>query len=240
MLVLLDPRQAYAGLAAHPRSLGMMLLTPAMSASALVVFVATEMGRSTMLRSTTTLLQAIGAPSGTIVHGIVYGAVAETPLAVGLVPWILMPLGTLGTAWLLRAIFRGRFSGRVTFEQTLAVVAHASLILAIGVVFTVALGLTRGEPALVRLPSMLVQTAPVALIPVLRALDPFVLWWALNLATGLGVLYRRGPTLIGVLLAAVYFGMLAVLAPWVPDVDGASPLCHTEPAALRDDRMKEC
>ena len=140
--ILLDPRTVYTGLSIRPRALGMMLLVPALTASALVTFVSTDMGRGSILGGVNRLLGAAGASSGTMVHGVVHRMVAETPWAVALIPCVFMPLGILGVAWLLHAVCSLGMGGRATRHQTLALVAHASRIVAIGVMFTIALGLT--------------------------------------------------------------------------------------------------
>lgn len=212
LLILLAPTDAYRGVVAHPRTAGALLVSTVLMCAAVTTFVGGVAGRYAMLRGTAAVLAAIGATEGSMLHGVVIGALMDVPFRIGLAPWMLLPPAVLGLAALAHTI--GSASGtRTTAGQVRAVVAHALFVLALGTVFTVSLGIARGEPSLVRLPWVLIEAAPDPVSAVLRALDPFVLWWAANLGTGLGVLYGRPAGPIAGVLAAAYLLGLAAVAP---------------------------
>jgi hypothetical protein len=100
-------------------------------------------------------------------------------------------------AVLLAAVLYGWFTGvrrgRASFQQVLAVVAHASVILMLQHVVAAPIGYARESTAspttLVWFVGMVDQASPVA--RGLALVDGFVVWWLIVLAIGVAVLYRR-------------------------------------------------
>jgi hypothetical protein len=127
----------------------------------------------------------------------------------------------------LAAVFYGVFSARgrrVTFAQTLAVVAHAGVILALRDVVAAPVNYARESLAspvtFVSLAGMLDEGSPAARF--LALLDPFVLWWLAVLAIGLAVLYQARVRVMVLTLLGLYLGIALVLAGTMTVLGGAS------------------
>ncbi len=113
-------------------------------------------------------------------------------------------------AGILFAIFNAALGGDATYKQILSVLVHASVITALGQLFTGPLNYFRG--------AVTSATSLGALLPMLDdesfvgklagTIDIFIIWWVLVLAIGLGVLYRRKTQPI----ATTLFGVYAVIA----------------------------
>jgi hypothetical protein len=102
----------------------------------------------------------------------------------------------------------------VAYTQVLAVVAHASVILALRQVVAAPLIYARetlASPLTLRpLFSGLDDTSLPARFA--SAIDLFVVWWIVVLALGMSVLYRRPARGLAVRLLGVYTAMGAILA----------------------------
>lgn len=130
---------------------------------------------------------------------------------------IFTPIMTMFFTALYWALFNVVLGGQATFKQVLAVVSHAMVIMA--------LGLVAGLPFMLNSPTM-AMGGPFnlgALVPMLEAdstiarllsaLSPFSIWSTFVNAVGLAVLYRRGvagifAVLMGVYLVFAYLGTL--------------------------------
>jgi hypothetical protein len=116
------------------------------------------------------------------------------------------PLLTVAIAALLKA---GAGSG-ATFRQTMAVATHAGVILAARQLIAAPVSYLRestsSATSLGSWFSMLDEASPVARF--LGAVDLFVIWWAIVLAIGVGVLFQRRARP----LAAMFVGAYAALA----------------------------
>ena len=213
VLLLLAPREVYAQVAAGVPARGMLVLGTALMSIALGVYVATDMGRSAIAIAASRAMDGIGLGPGTWTHGQIQDMLVQQPWGLAALPWVALPAFTAAVARLLRRLGPPGRNGVPLPAQTLmGVVAHANLLLAIGVGFNVALGLTRGEPALVRLPTLLLAWLPAVPAAVAGAVDPFILWWVANLSTGLSVLYGVPARSAAARLTAVYLGGLVL---WV-------------------------
>lgn len=126
------------------------------------------------------------------------------------------PIVAFALAGILALIFTVLGGGRASFRQYLAVVSHALLIAAAGVLLRLLALLVSGR----RLPGGLGAAAPwldpgSTAARLLTAVDPFVIWMVLVLAAGVEQLDgRRGWARAAVLLLALYIGTvgLAVVA----------------------------
>jgi hypothetical protein len=123
-----------------------------------------------------------------------------------------LPLAAATLAAILRVALGGS-NRAATFRQTFAVVSHSAVILALRQLLVLPIAYGRES-----LSSPVSLTALLPFAPddvfasyVLGSVDLFGLWWIVNLAIGLGVLYRRraGPIVLGLLtlyaLVAVTF-----------------------------------
>jgi hypothetical protein len=117
-------------------------------------------------------------------------------------------------AAILWAIFNAALGGDARYKQILSVLIHASVISAIGQLFTGPINYFRGAVGS--------ATNLTALLPMLDdksfagklagAVDIFIIWWVIVLAIGLAVLYRRKTQPIATTLFAIYACIAVAIA----------------------------
>ncbi|MGH9329680.1 MAG: YIP1 family protein, partial [Vicinamibacterales bacterium] len=125
-----------------------------------------------------------------------------------------IPLVMLITAGILFVVFNAAMGGRASFKQLFAVVAHSSVISALGWIFVMPLNYFRET---MTSPTNLSVLAPNLeegsfLARLLGTIDLFLIWWVIVLGIGLAVLYRRRTQPIVVTLLAVYAVIAVIIA----------------------------
>jgi hypothetical protein len=120
-------------------------------------------------------------------------------------------------------VFTAFLGGDARFKQVYAVVVHSGVILSVSQLF--------GLPLAYAKESMSGATNLAVFLPFLdessfaaRALgsvDLFILWWAVSVSIGLGVLYKRRTGPIAFTLIAVYVAIGLVIAAVKTAVSGA-------------------
>ncbi|MEX2661158.1 MAG: YIP1 family protein, partial [Vicinamibacterales bacterium] len=117
-------------------------------------------------------------------------------------------------AGILFAIFNAALGGDARYKQILSVLIHASVISAVGQLFTGPLNYFRGAVGS--------ATNLTALLPMLDdqsfagkltgTIDLFIIWWLIVLAIGLAVLHRRRTQPIATTLFAIYACIAVAIA----------------------------
>jgi len=209
--VIFSPRTTYAGIAARPRVLGALLLVVLIMTSGLSIFLSTDVGRQALLDQQIRQREMIGRPltpeqtaqmERALPYVAYFGAAFQ---AVGIVVMALVVSG------IMFAVFNALLGGDATFKQVMAVVTHAGFVPALTQFFVLPLdyvreSLTSPTSLSVFLP-FLEETSFSARF--LGAIDLTLLWWMMNLAIGLGVLYKRrtGPIAMGMFMVYVVIAL---------------------------------
>jgi hypothetical protein len=124
------------------------------------------------------------------------------------------PAVAIGSAGVLLVVFNGGMGGSATYTQVLAIVTHAGVILALRQVIATPLNYLHESLAsptsLGVFFQILDEASPTAHF--LGIIDLFVIWWAVTLAIGMGVLYRRRTPPIVLAFLATYVAVALVLA----------------------------
>lgn len=124
------------------------------------------------------------------------------------------PVLTVALATVIALVFRHPADRRVSFTQVLAVVAHASVILALRQLVAAPVSYAReatgGATSLGLLLPALDATSFAGRLT--GTLDVFVLWWVVLLAVGVGILYGRSARSVAVAFLGVYAGLALLLA----------------------------
>jgi hypothetical protein len=205
--VITSPRATFAEIVRVPQPyLVLLVVIVVMSiASALPQF--TESGRQAVLDAQ---LGAAGEMPPEAVERMQAFA-PFIPYVTLVMTFIFVTIMTLIATALYWAIFNIVLGGTATFKQALAVVAHASVIGALGLV--VALPFMMSSPTMnMGGPFNLGALAPTLdegsrLARFLGNVSVFSLWGTFVTAIGLSVLYRRGTTGIFIALLAVTLGL---------------------------------
>lgn len=211
--VLLSPRATFHAVARAPHWLGVLAFTWLLSAGVSAAVLETNVGRFALLDRLERAAVAFGlyiddsryaAMGAASEHGSLY-AVAST-LAAG-------PLLAMGLSGLLFLALRPSASTAVTHKQVLAVVAHAGVVLALRQVVAAPLTYARETLASPLTLRLLFSGLDEASLPARfsSAIDLFVVWWIIVLATGMSVLYRRSARRLALMFLGAYIAIAAIL-----------------------------
>jgi hypothetical protein len=214
--VLTSPRATYADVARRPRVLGILALTLTMVASASSIFFSTDVGRTALLDQQVKGMESFGIK----VSDEMYRRLEErlssptTPYVTAASQVVFIPIVAVVVAGILLAVFNAILGGDATFKQVFAVVAHAGVITAVQQWFVLPLDYVReslsSPTALSVFLPFLDETSMAGRF--LGSVDLFILWWVLNLAIGLGVLYKRRTQPIAGGLLATYISIALIVA----------------------------
>jgi hypothetical protein len=216
--IIVSPRATYAAVAARPRALGVLVVTIAVVAGSTSAFLATSPGQEALRDQMDVQIKAVEA-LGVTVSDQAYAqaekglerAVYTTPITQA----VFVPILVAIMAVVFMVIFSMLMGGIATYRQVFAVVAHSGVITVLQVLFTMPLSYATARFATANLGvfvPMLEESSFVATF--LSYIDLFRLWGCVNLAIGLGVLYKRRSggialTLIGIyVVGAALFAML--------------------------------
>jgi hypothetical protein len=134
------------------------------------------------------------------------------------------PVLTAALATVIFLTFRPRGERTVSFSQVLAVIAHASVILAIrqlvSVPVSVAREATGGATSIGVWFPALDGTSFVGRF--VAMLDVFVIWWVVLLAIGVGILYGRQASPLAAAFLGVYAGLALLLAVTMTALGGTA------------------
>jgi hypothetical protein len=202
--VIMMPRATYAAIAVRPRLLGAWLVVLSIAVAGTLTFLSTEVGRQAALDQQTRQAQAFGRTISDDQYAQMermlpyFGYIGAAFQTVFLV---VVPLLVAG---LMFVVFNALLGGDRSFKQILAIIVHSGLVFSLQQLFVLPLdylreSLTSPTTLLVFLP-FLEETSFAARL--LGALDLFAIWWMVNVAIGLGVLYKRrtGPIATGLLI----------------------------------------
>ena len=214
MGVLRSPRATLEAVAAKPRWKGVLAFTFIVSAVSSALLLGTEVGQLALLDQWERTAIAFGQP----VNDAQYAAMVEASRNGGIAYAVASslasgPLVACVLAAVLFAVFR-RGSAGVSYQQVLAVVAHAGVILAVRQVIAAPVNYARetlASPTTATLfVTMLDEASPVARF--FGVIDLFVLWWIGVLAVGMSVLFRRPARPLAIIFVGAYITLALILA----------------------------
>lgn len=212
--VLTSPRATYADVAAHPRWLGVLVVVLIATILPTAWLLSTSVGQRAVIDQQLQTMEAFGrnvtdaqlqqmermAP-----YSIYFAAVSQM---------VFLPLVTLVIAGVAFAIFNGALGANATFRQVFAVVAFSSVLTGVRTLFSTPLNFARE--------SLSSPTTLAAVLPffedntfaarLLGSIDLFLIWWIVNLAIGLGVLYKRRTAPIATTFLVVYGAIALTIA----------------------------
>jgi Yip1-like protein len=207
--VIRCPRTTFRAVAASPRWVGLVMVLAVITAASQALLFETEVGQVALVDQWERTTLGFGQPVDEARYAEFQAYSAKGPLYGVATALVAGPLLTMVLAVVIALVF-GRGNRNVSFSQVLAVVAHASVILAIRLLVsapvTYAREATGGATSLgLWFPALDAASFAGRFV---GAFDVFVLWWVVLLAIGVAVLYGRRARS----LAAAFLGVYAVLA----------------------------
>jgi hypothetical protein len=216
--IVTSPKDTYRSIVAHPRWLGILVLTTVIVAVCTALPMTTEAGKEASLRSQVEGMESFGMTVSDEAYEGMRRGMAIAPYTTGGAVLIFSPLVLVVFSGIVFAAFNVALGGEASFKQVLTVMAHAGVISALQQLFTGPVNYFRGAvTSATNLASVLPMVDPKSFVGhVLAMTDLFLIWYVLVLAIGLGVLYRRRTapiawTLYGI-YAVIVLGIAAVMS----------------------------
>jgi hypothetical protein len=204
--VITSPKATYQSIVAHPRFLGMLLLTLGVTIVLVGGFMSTKVGQDAWL-------ETVLPPGSTAEQEATMQRIAPFAayFAIGWIA-VFIPLLYVIVAAVLYVVFNAGMGGNATFKQVLAVVTYAGAPGVLGQFFTMPLNYMRGVMTSATNLAVALPFVPEEsfLGRLLGTIDLFLIWQLIVLAIGLGVLYRRRTQPIAISLFIVY-GLIALI-----------------------------
>jgi hypothetical protein len=200
------PKATFQNVVAHPRILGMLLITTVIIAFAAALPMTTEAGKQAALDQQVSQLEAFGMTVSDDQYEGMRKGMRIAPYTTAISILVASPIVVAILAGILFAVFNAAMGGEATYKQVYAVLVHAGVISAAGQLFVGPFNYLRG--------AMSNPTTLGALLPMFDdtsfigklagMIDFFIVWWVIVLAIGLAVLYRRRTQPIAMTLFGIY------------------------------------
>lgn len=215
--VLASPRTVYRGVADTPRWMGVALTVASITIACHVCLQSTEVGRILRFERSVSRLESAGVRLDEATYERFRGQAMAPSMARTALESAVLIVGA-GTGWVVLAgvlflVFGITTGGQVAFRQVFAVVVTSSVVQAVRALVTTPLNLQMAAEA---------RTDLGVLLPFLDesdffartcgGLDLFTVWWLLNLAVGVSVLYHKKLSLTGPVLLGAYFVLVLASA----------------------------
>ena len=204
--VITAPQDTFRSIVAHPRWLVMLVLTSLLVATFSALPMTTDAGKQAAIDQQVEQRRSFGMETSD-------EAYAQMERMSGVMPYItfgmvlvMSPIMAFVISGILFAIFNAALGGEATFKQVLSVLVHAGAVSALSTVFSGIINYFRGGVGsaanLGTLLPMLPEDSFAANL--FGTIDVFLVWYAIVLAIGLGVLYKRRTQPIAISLLAFY------------------------------------
>jgi len=212
--VLTSPRATYADVAARPRSLGVFVVVLAITIASSTWLLSTEVGQKALIDQQLQTAEAFGRPIPDAQYEQLKRFVGYSMYFAAVGQLIFLPLAALAIAGVAFAIFNGGLGADAAFKQVFAIVAFSGVLIGLKTLFSTPLNYAReslSSPATLTavLPFFEDNTFAARL---LGSIDLFYIWWMVNLAIGLGVLYKRRTAPIATTFLLVYGAIALTIA----------------------------
>ena len=216
---LVSPRTVYQEVAAAPRWLGVAAAVVGITIACHVSFQSTEVGRTVRFERTMSRIESAGVHLDDATYERFRRQALTPSMARTALESAVLFVGA-GAGWIvlggvLFLVFSLATAGQVAFRQVFAVVVTSSVVQALRGLVTTPWNYQMSAE---------VRTDLGVLLPFLdessflartwAGLDLFTVWWLLNLAVGISVLYRKKVTLTGPLLLGGYLVIALATAAW--------------------------
>ena len=222
--VIRRPRTTFRAAAAAPRWAGLVVALALATGASQAVWLATGVGQLALVDQWERTALAFGQDVDDDRYAQFHALSRNGPLYGVAAALVSGPVLTVAVATLIFWLFRGRGGRTVSYSQVLAVMAHASVILAIRQIVAAPVSFARETTASatslgVWFPS-LDQASPLARF--VGAIDVFVIWWVVLVAVGVAVLYERQARRVAAAFLGVYAGVALLLAATMTALGGTA------------------
>ena len=213
MGVIFSPKATYQAVVARPKSLGAFVVTIAIMAVTEGAFFNTTVMQEVLMDQQVKMIESFGVTINDEAYARMEQGVARAAYTTPLSLAVGIPIVAAICAGLILAIWGMLMGGTATFKQVYAILAHSGSIMALAVLFAMPLSYAMRELAGANLSvfvPMLEETSFLARF--LGAIDLFYVWWCINVAIGVGVLFKRKTAGIAGTFLGLYVFVALLLA----------------------------
>jgi len=211
--VIFSPRATYAAVVARPRVLGAFVITIGIMAITEGAFFTTPVMQEVLMDQQVKTLESFGVNITDQMYDRLEQGIGRAAYTTPLTLVIGVPIVAAISAAIILGIWGMLMGGAGTFKQVFAILAHSGAILALAVLFAMPLSYAThrlaGANLAVFVP-MLEETTFLARF--LGAIDLFYIWWSINVAIGVAVLFKRKTAGIAGTFVGLYVVVALVLA----------------------------
>jgi len=211
--VIFSPRATYQAVVARPRALGALVITVGIMAVTEGVFFTTPVMQEVLMDMQVKTIESFGVNISDQMYDQMEKGIARAAYTTPLSLVIGIPIVAAICAGIIMAIWGMLMGGTGSFRQVYAILAHSGVIFALSVLFAMPLSYAihrmAGANLGVFMP-MLEETSFLARF--LGAIDLFFVWWCVNVAIGVGVLFKRKTFGIAGTFVGLYVAVALVLA----------------------------
>jgi Yip1 domain len=213
-LVVTSPGRAYAEVAAEPRALGALAIVIGIMIVCQFTFLSTTVGQQVMIEQQLRTMESFGVKVTDEMENELQASAGNARFTTAASQVVFIPIVTALIAGLLLGIFNATSERASTFKHVYAIAAHSSVIFAIQQIVTTPISYLMGEfAAVTRLTVFLPMLEEDSFLShLLSGIELFALWWLVNLAIGIAVLYRRPTRPVTLTLMGVYAAILVCIA----------------------------
>jgi hypothetical protein len=207
--VIFSPRATYQAVVARPRVLGAFAITIGIMAITEGAFFTTPVMREVLLDQQVKTVESFGVTINDQTYARMEQGIGRAAYTTPISLVIGIPIVAAIMAGIILAIWGMLMGGTGTFKQVYAILAHSGVIFALSVLFAMPLSYATHRMAGANLGvfvPMLEETSFLARF--LGAIDLFLVWWSINVAIGVGVLFKKKTGGI----AATFVGLYVVVA----------------------------
>lgn len=220
---MFSPAVTLREVAHDPRPAGMLAFVSVVTALSAAMFLATDVGKLAWLDEAMRQAQVFGLP-------VTDGQYAQLERMRDYAAYLVLvqdlvgiPLVILAVAGIVKGVFAVMSSTEATFKQTLGVMIASTVILTFRQLCVLPINYLRESmTSATNLAAFLPMLPPTGFLAgLLGAIDVFVVWWLLVLASGLAALYRRSARSIALTFFVLYGAVALGLALTLMFVGGA-------------------
>lgn len=211
--VIFSPRATYQAIVARPRALGALAITIGIMAATEGAFFSTQVMREVLLDQQVKTIESFGVNINDQTYERMEQGISRAAITTPVSLVVGIPIVAAIIAAVILGIWGMLMGGTGTFKQVYAILAHSGAIFALSVLFAMPLSYATHRMAGANLGvfvPMLDESSFVARF--LGAIDLFFVWWSINVAIGVGVLFKRKTGGIAMTFVGLYVFVALLLA----------------------------
>ena len=211
--VIFSPRATYQAVVARPRSLGALVITIGIMALTEGAFFSTNVMKEVLLDQQVKTIESFGVTINDQTYDRMEQGIGRAAYTTPISLAIGIPIVAAIAAGLILAIWGMLMGGTGTFKQVYAILAHSGAIFALSVLFAMPLSYATHRLAGANLGVFVPMLDEASFLArFLGAIDLFFVWWSVNVAIGVGVLFKKKTGGIAMTFVGLYVLVALLLA----------------------------